>query len=284
MYELKSVTDTSQNCGLEEEKAKSILESIASLGTHMHAYLFYQIVKRNLNQLLEFIYEAQNTIQKIDILECNRLLFNFADTFYGYINFFESNYKETFESIKNDLFDNYFEYAFIYKLRNYIIHEDLPIFKLSREVGEGYIKSKFIISKEKLLLSTRIGSAIKNRISNKFQNTEDIDILPVLLVLQKLIVEIQIKVLAALFDRLLSAFKNLRGYVLDNEEIYLLKDGEIVNGLLNVLNKYYKCMADNFVYSEGLLADKTINKIYMDFSYVYFGQKDVIYKPQKQND
>ena len=80
----------------------------------------------------------------------------------------------------------------------------------------------FVISKEKLLLSTRIGSAIKNRISNKFQNTEDIDILPVLLVLQKLIVQIQIKVLAALFDRLLSAFKNLRGYVLDNEEIYLL--------------------------------------------------------------
>ena len=42
-------------------------------------------------------------------------------------------------------------------------------------------------------------------------------------------------------------------------------------------------MADNFVYSEGLLVDKTINKIYMDFSYVYFGQKDIIYKSQKQN-
>lgn len=284
MYELKSVSDTSQHCVLEEEKTRSILDSISYLGTHMHTYFFYQIVKRNLNQLLDFIDKAQNTLETIDILECNRLLFNFADTFHGYINFFESNYKETFEPIKKDFFDNNFEYAFIYKLRNYIVHEDLPIFKLSREVGEDYIKSKFIISKEKLLLSTRIGSAIKNRISNQFQDTDDIDILPVLLILKKLIVEIQIKVLASLFDRLLSAFKNLRGYVLDNEEIYLLKDGKIVNGLLNVLNKYYKCMADNFVYSEGLLVDKTINKIYMDFSYVYFGQKDVIYKSQKQND
>ena len=189
MYELKSVTDTSQNCGLEEEKAKSILESIASLGTHMHAYFFYQIVKRNLNQLLDFLDKAQNTLKTIDILECNRLLFNFADTFYSYINFFESNYKETFEPIKKDLFDNNFEYAFIYKLRNYIIHEDLPIFKLSREVGEDYIKSKFIISKEKLLLSTRIGSTIKTRISNYFPNSDNIDIAPILIVLKKLILK-----------------------------------------------------------------------------------------------
>ena len=131
MYELKSVSDTSQHCVLEEEKTRCILDSISYLGTHMHTYFFYQIVKRNLNQLLDFIDKAQNTLEAIDILECNRLLFNFADTFHGYINFFESNYKETFEPIKKDFFDNNFEYAFIYKLRNYIVHEDLPIFRFN---------------------------------------------------------------------------------------------------------------------------------------------------------
>lgn len=280
MYELKNLIDTSKPHVLEDEKAERILEGIACLGTHMHTYFFYQIVKRNLDQLLNFIENAQNTLQKIDILECNRLLFNFADSFFAYINFFESNYKEIFEPIKKDLFDNNFEYAFIYKLRNYIIHEDLPIFKLSREVGENYIKSKFIISKKKFLSSTRIGTAIKMRISNHFPDSDNIDIAPILILLKSLISKIQIEMLTSLADRLLSAFKYLRSYILNNEEIYLFNDGKIVNGLLNVLNKYYKCMADNFVYSEGLLADKTMNKIYMDFSYVYFGKKGTIYKPQ----
>lgn len=111
MYELNSLTDTNRDCVLSEAKAKIIIDSITCLGTHMHTYFFYQIVKRNLDQLLDFIDKAQNTLETIDVLECNRLLFNFADTFHGYINFFESNYKEIFGPIKKDLFDNNFEYA-----------------------------------------------------------------------------------------------------------------------------------------------------------------------------
>jgi hypothetical protein len=221
MYELKNLIDTSKPHVLEDEKAERILESIACLGTHMHTYFFYQIVKRNLDQLLNFIENAQNTLQKIDILECNRLLFNFADSFFAYINFFESNYKEAFEPIKKDLFDNNFEYAFIYKLRNYIIHEDLPIFKLSREVGENYIKSKFIISKKKFLSSTRIGTSIKMRIFNHFPDSDNIDIAPILILHKDLIFKIQIEMLTSLADRLLSAFKYLRSYILNNEEMHI---------------------------------------------------------------
>ena len=212
-------------------------------------------------------------MESIDILECNRLLFNVLDTFYSYINFFECNYNIQFKLIKKDLYDNYFEYAFLYKLRNYAIHQDLPIFKLSREVGENYIKSKFIISKEKLFCSTRISAEIKKRIENQFPNIDDIDIFPIVALLKQILVEVQIKMMNALSEDLLSSFKYLKESMLNNEETYLIKDGTIVNGLLNVLNKYYKAMADNFIYEENLLSNAIINKIYFDFSYIYYGEK-----------
>ena len=120
---------------------------------------------------------------------------------------------------------------------------------------------------------------MKTRIENQFSNSNDIDIYPILIALKKIIIELQIKMISALHETLLSAFVGLRSYIVNDEEVYLFKDGKLVNGLLNVLNKYYKCMADNFVYDDELLSDNRVYKLYMDFSYSYYGKKDMVYQP-----
>ena len=280
MYELKTLSQTVKCKKISNEEANQILNNINCLGQHMHTYFFYQIVKRNLKEMLAFIENCQKTLAISDTLECNRFLYNFIDSFYAYINFFESNYKETFQEIKKGFFDNRFEYAFIYKLRNYMIHEDLPIFKQEREVGIGYLNKKFIISKNKLLSSKRMTSNIKSRISIKFIDKDDIDIMPILKEFSKILIDIQKETLDKLFQTLTDSFCFLMKYIKKEEETYLYKDGEIINGLLNVTTKYYKSMAEDFVYDERLLQDSTINNIFMKFSYLYYGKENVIYKPK----
>ena len=279
MYELKSVSNQNNGLILEESAAKKIICDITYLGKNMHTYLFYQIVKRNFLDLLVFINNAQESLEKSDTLECNRLLFNFVDTFYSYINFFEANYKDEFKPIKNDLHAKHFEYAFIYALRNYMVHEDMPILKYTREVAENYIKNSFIISKKHLLSSTRLTSKNKKLLSDFFAKDE-IDILPILVGVKPIIVNLQAQMLSVLSESLIDSFKNLKKYVVNEQGIFLIKDGKIVNGLLNVLSKYYKCIADNFIYEENLLSNPSIKKIYLEFSFVYYGKDNVIYVPE----
>lgn len=92
MYELKTLSQTVKCKKISNEEANQILNNINCLGQHMHTYFFYQIVKRNLKEMLAFIENCQKTLAISDTLECNRFLYNFIDSFYAYINFFESNY------------------------------------------------------------------------------------------------------------------------------------------------------------------------------------------------
>lgn len=72
-------------------------------------------------------------------------------------------------------------------------------------------------------------------------------------------------------------FMFLKKYV-QKEEVYLIKDGEIQNGLLNVLNKYDQSMADNFVYVENLVDTTDVGELFTKISEIYYGQAGVIYK------
>lgn len=62
----------------------------------------------------------------------------------------------------------------------------------------------------------------------------------------------------------------------NRQEVYLLQDGKIKNGLLNVTTKYYKCVSDNFVYAENLLQEENVNKFYLDISF-YTIRKEMSY-------
>ncbi len=276
-YELKRLSNLNCVIKLSESEAELILKTIIFLSKHMRTYFHYQVVKRNLLQLLRFIDACQNDFEHSDILECNRLLLNFVDTFYSYINYFESQYKTIFSKIKAYFYDNYLEYAFIYKVRNYAIHEDLPVHKKIKVFFEDRIESKFVMLKQILLNSTRFSKEFKKRLEVAFAGNEEIDLFEMVVQMPKIILEIQKQMLLAVSAELIECFEVLKKYV-KKEEVYLMKNGEIHNGLLNVLNKYYQCMADNFVYIENLLDTENVGNLFAKLSTIYYGRADVIYQ------
>ena len=50
----------------------------------------------------------------------------------------QSQYKEEFAGIKRKFYDTYFEYRFIYNLRNYMVHESLGILKVNERNLSGH--------------------------------------------------------------------------------------------------------------------------------------------------
>jgi hypothetical protein len=80
------------------------------------------------------------------IFNINRLVLNFLSAFYILVAHHETYLKKTFgkdsdrfkcfERITNSCFDTYFSYRFLYKLRNYSQHMDMPItgFETSSEI------------------------------------------------------------------------------------------------------------------------------------------------------
>lgn len=283
MYELKEISfdkDEDKIYSIEDEDAKSLIYNFEYLGTNMRSYYYYQIVKRNLNELIGFIREQQNKLDEIDAIECNRLLFNYIDTLYGYINFFEKNYKANFKSIKQEIYDSYFEYRFIYNLRNFIIHEDLGILSVSKQIYENSIVVRFNVSKNKLINSSRFQPSVRQEIEKRF--VHDIDIFPILEKQFEVIKLLQEKMLLSLSNDILSRFDFISKLIRNNKEIFLIQNRKIINGLLNVTTKFYTNLADNYIYEENYIkTDNSIRRLFMKLSYSYYKEPTAIYKSKK---
>ena len=262
--------------GISEEEAKAIIDASKFLGRNMRAYYYYQIVKRNLNSLIQFIEQEQGK-QKVDAIECNRLLYNFVDTFYSYINFFEKNYKNKFLEVKTELYDKYFEYRFVYNLRNYLIHEDLAVMKVSYAYYNDHVDTAFLVAVNDLICAEKIKIKFKEEL--KSLKEKDISIYEILVNFGQILVELQVKMLIALSDEIEKSFTYIRSYIQDMHDVFLIKDTKTINGLLNVLTKYYSNLALNFVYTENLLVKNVrVKEIFMKLSYIYYQEKDVILK------
>lgn len=269
---------------INDELGNKLLLAIKNLGINMKAYYYYQIVKRNLKELISFIESQQNNHNYIDAIECNRLLFNFSDTLYSYINYFEKNYKDKFSILKKKFYDNNFEYRFLYNLRNYIIHEDLGVLKIGKEYTIDAIRIKFLISKDKLINSKRCQKLFRSELINYQINNNDIDIYIIISNFQEILKKLQIKMIFALEDNLISDFSLLMQHVPNNQDVFLIENNKILNSLLNVSTKFYESLANNFIYSDNLLQiDTSINKLFMKFSFLYYKKHGVICKSQNNS-
>lgn len=287
MYQLRAVVwgkDKEIIQDIDNEVGDNLISYIKYLSVNMKSYFYYQIVKRNLSGLITFIEAQQNKTTKSDLVECNRLLFNFMDTFYAFINYFESNYKKEFESIKNNIYDKYFEYRFIYNLRNFIIHEDLGVLSETRQFNKDFITVQFNINLEKFSTSKRVQSKVREEIKDKF-NKRNMDIYPILKKQYAIIKEIQERMILTLSHSILTKFNYLADKIINRNDTFLLKDGKIVNSLLNVTSKYYADIAKNFIYEEKYMdVESKIKDFFMTLSFHYYREPFVVYKFSKYNE
>ena len=266
---------------ISDEFAENLIISMKNLGNNMRCHYLFQIVKRNLAELTFYMQSKQNDIKNIDAIECNRYLFNFVGTFYSYINFYEKNYNELFKDVKKHIYDTYFEYRFIYNLRNYIIHEDLAILRISKKFWQDHVDVNFEIDNNALSDSSCCQQRFKQELkscSARMTNLHD-----VLSNFYIILLRLHIDMLTKIWQTLRTDFLLLMDNIPNRQEIYLLQDGKIKNGLLNVTTKYYKCVSDNFVYAENLLQEENVNKFYLDISFLYYKERYVLYLGKPNN-
>ena len=238
-------------------------------------------IKGTCNIVFIGMQSKQNDIKNIDAIECNRYLFNFVGTFYSYINFYEKNYNELFKDVKKHIYDTYFEYRFIYNLRNYIIHEDLAILRISKKFWQDHVDVNFEIDNNALSDSSCCQQRFKQELKNcsaRMTNLHD-----VLSNFYIILLRLHIDMLTKIWQNLRTDFLLLMDNIPNRQEVYLLQDGKIKNGLLNVTTKYYKCVSDNFVYAENLLQEENVNKFYLDISFLYYKERNVLYLGKPNN-
>ena len=107
----------------------------------------YNILVRNYNEIIDFDsdlniillnadYSTINNKSKNVHIEINRLLLNYLSSFRLYVDYLQTKFSRSeslkpmvndYKNIVAECFDSSFAYRFLYKLRNYTQHIDLPI-------------------------------------------------------------------------------------------------------------------------------------------------------------
>ena len=189
-------------------------------------------------------------------------LFNIIQGFNSLVFFSESVYTKYFTlSVKTGTYDTYFGYRFMYNLRNYIIHEDLAVLKITRKLEEDHIDICFEIDNNALIESSRCQKNFKEELTKK-SPTGYTNLNGILSNFYEILLKLHIVMLTNIWQELRNNFKCLMDNIPNKQDVFLLQNGKIKNNLLNVTTKYYKCVSDYFVYSENLLQEKDVNKFF----------------------
>lgn len=148
---------------------------------------YYKMLKTNIEELLNYILKIENEensnifIMDEKIMNINRLTINLLGIFFSYINHYENSLKnfkgknssqvKKFKEITSKYFDTYFEYRFLYKLRNYSIHCTIPITHIHASIEDP--TRKYCISTKSLLENFSQWGAI---VKSELEQIEEINI------------------------------------------------------------------------------------------------------------
>ncbi|QGI15776.1 hypothetical protein [Bacillus subtilis] len=149
-----------------QEEQEKYFQYRKYLGLHINNKNLYNLIVRNGEEFEHFL----DTIKDKDpseigspdyvVFEANRLFMNYLSMIRTYIDHIPSSLSKTFDSKVKDefdeflsvIYDNYFEYRFLYKLRNLAQHFGIPISNLiSNEQGNHITMSQsYLLSYKKL--------------------------------------------------------------------------------------------------------------------------------------
>ncbi len=216
---------------LSEFTEKDFIEcqnSVGRLNRAMLAVEYFDIVNDNLLELNKEIVDSNLQRDKF-FININRRMFNFLDTFYAYINFFEKNYKDVFLKVKKPVYDNFFEYRLIYNLRRYMTHCEIAITKASYDVLKDkqtiLLDMDEIIEKGKKSLQKKFVDEIKNK------KIKEIDLEKIITQFTYIFEKIQESIIELLLKDILLDLDNLKNVIVTKDnggiiETYLRKSGK----------------------------------------------------------
>ncbi|WP_042353062.1 hypothetical protein [Bacillus massiliigorillae] len=137
------------------------LEKARYLGVHLKNKHLYQLIVKNgeeLEKYLEIIRDKEmSELESPDslIFESNRLFMNYLSILRTYDDHissalsktFNSQVKEEFKSFLSKMYDQFYTYRFIVRLRNFAQHFDLPISSFTNSQNGKF----FVMNREQLL-------------------------------------------------------------------------------------------------------------------------------------
>ncbi len=160
--EIISLNNARKNISL----LKVIIDTSYAMERNFNEFLTYsKYVKDNQESIIQTKLNFHSTIENI-VQETNRLLlnvlFSMTATTQHFKHNLETNDRNSYEKMLNKLFDSCLDYAFMYKLRNYSQHQNLPITNISAsESIEEPSKIEVFVNKEILLKYDSWGKIVK---------------------------------------------------------------------------------------------------------------------------
>ncbi|WP_439185860.1 hypothetical protein [Carboxylicivirga taeanensis] len=223
---------------LSEESRKSLLEDCDLINTYSTQLEVFQYLQNNLSDYNEFLTKISGipitkfNFQAIEntefIIEVNKHILNILSSFKFFLDNAESYIKRhvgkdsqqilDFKELTSKLYDSYFSYRFLYRLRNYAMHLGFPIqsihFKSRKQeanpedmIGDVILEVSIMSMQGEKKLFGPVHKELMNINSN-------IDIRPLIVELSKSILTIQKFMHSIHTDKLNDAIANIELYTL----------------------------------------------------------------------
>jgi len=239
---------------------------------------YYSMLNSSLQELKEYILKVENfkfrftspIINKSVIVEINKKFINFASMFKTFLDYYEVQVKQIYGIESKELkefkrkcskiFDEHFEYRFLYHLRHYCVHYKLPITKVNQNAEDK--RRIFYIEKEPLKNWKGWKSIIKADIQNL---NEDIDIKLFLMKIEKILNGLNKDISYFNTSEVLGAIKIMKKYIRQGETPYIVKKVTDKNGnsdfkIRGMIDDYF--LATNNILKLGIISCAVYNKEY----------------------
>lgn len=202
--------DTIVEC-LSEDLYNEIMINIRKLQTSMLSKDYHIVVRDNVRELIAFL-PTVNIKDKHAFATINRYTYNVLGAFYAWIEYYESNYKTVFSSIKKKYYDQYFEYRMMYNLRIYMTHCEMAVtqVQLLSDKKEMYV----YIEPKKLLENTgRFQKSFVPELQKMNDDGIKIDLFELMVEFEKMFNLMHKELLKSIEPEIQSIIKNITPYL-----------------------------------------------------------------------
>lgn len=171
---ISSKEGSSERIKLSPEDYIRVEDCLTEMSVLMSEIDYCLMFRQNATELMEEILYGERSHDSV-FNELNRKLMNLLNSFYAWIEFHETNYKDLFSELKTKYYDDHFEYRLAYSLRKYTTHCSVCISKITYDVLRE-VECIQIEPKELLNNKTYLNAIVINDLQELETNGETIDL------------------------------------------------------------------------------------------------------------